>query len=403
MIVAVVRERVPGERRVALVPDAVKTLVAKKFVVRVEAGAGAEAGFSDEEFERAGAERVPSSEALLEGADVLLRLQPPSDADVELLREGQTVIGLLKPLDRPKAAAALARRRVTALALELVPRITRAQSMDVLSSQATIARYPAVLSERRHAEILSDAHDRGGHRHARARLRDRRRRRGPAGDRDRAPARCGGRGLRHAAGGEGRSKVWGASSSWTFDTKDGGRRRLRRRRTRRSMRDRGSARRADAWHDVVITTALVPGRRAPLLIDERQCAHGVGDRRPAAENGGNCSDARRRGRRARRHGARRASWQRASHARESAVRAQRHHLPSRILEGRRAGDDWKTRSRRDPRHVRRRAGNAGSPRASPRRAERNEFRHLAADLRLLAGHVHCFDVIRNVRACCTRR
>ena len=155
MIVAVLRERVPGERRVALVPDAVKTLVAKKFVVRVEAGAGAEAGFSDEEFERAGAERVPSSEALLEGADVLLRLQPPSDADVELLREGQTVIGLLKPLDRPKAAAALARRRVTALALELVPRITRAQSMDVLSSQATIARYPAVLSERRHCRRSS--------------------------------------------------------------------------------------------------------------------------------------------------------------------------------------------------------------------------------------------------------
>jgi NAD(P) transhydrogenase subunit alpha len=150
VIVAVPREIAAGERRVALVPDAVKQLAAKGVEVIVERGAGAAAGFDDAAYERAGAQIEADAKALLARADVVAKVQPPSarpdgSHEIDALRPGSVLVGLLRPLDAPELARRLAQARVTAFALELVPRITRAQSMDALSSMSSLAGYRAVL------------------------------------------------------------------------------------------------------------------------------------------------------------------------------------------------------------------------------------------------------------------
>lgn len=144
MIVGVPKEVVPGERRVGLVPDGVKALCKRELDVVVEAGAGTAAGFEDSAYEEAGARLVPAAEVFA-SADAILKVQPPTDDEVPSLREGQALISLLKPLDLPQLAKRLADGKVSAFATELMPRITRAQSMDVLSSQSTISGYRAVL------------------------------------------------------------------------------------------------------------------------------------------------------------------------------------------------------------------------------------------------------------------
>jgi NAD(P) transhydrogenase subunit alpha len=141
MIVCVLKETHPGERRVALVPQAVAQLVPKGFQVKVEAGAGAAAGFRDEDYAARGAEVLGSREAVLGAADVVVRVR----ADAEDLREGQTVIGFFDPLSEPQRAREFAAAGVSAFAMELMPRITRAQNMDALSSMATVAGYEAVI------------------------------------------------------------------------------------------------------------------------------------------------------------------------------------------------------------------------------------------------------------------
>jgi NAD(P) transhydrogenase subunit alpha len=143
LIVGVPAETAPGERRVALVPDAAKTLAAGGIQVVVESGAGRAAGFDDAAYTAAGA-RVADRAAAF-GADLVLKVQGPRDSEVELLRPDATLIGLLRPLDDPRGAQRLATRGVTAFAMELVPRITRAQAMDALSSQSNLAGYRAVL------------------------------------------------------------------------------------------------------------------------------------------------------------------------------------------------------------------------------------------------------------------
>ncbi len=150
MIVGVPREISPGERRVALVPDAVKRLFSLGLEVVIEAGAGEQAGFSDEAYAAAGARVEREAGAVLGGADVVVKVQPPvvrpgGGHEVDSLSSGSTLIGFLKPLDRPELARRLAERGVTAFAMELMPRITRAQSMDALSAMSTIAGYRAVL------------------------------------------------------------------------------------------------------------------------------------------------------------------------------------------------------------------------------------------------------------------
>jgi NAD(P) transhydrogenase subunit alpha len=138
------RETAPGERRVALVPEvAAKLQQAPGPEVVVEHGAGAGASFPDDAFEGAGA-RLGSREDAF-GADVVVKVAPPGADEIELLREGAVLVGFLAPLTEPATATALAGAGVTALAMEAIPRITRAQAMDALSSQSTVAGYRAAL------------------------------------------------------------------------------------------------------------------------------------------------------------------------------------------------------------------------------------------------------------------
>ena len=144
-LVAVCRERADGERRVALTPDEVKRLGESGARVRRQRGAGEAAGYPDESYALIGVELVANAAAALAGAEVVLRVAPPSEDQVAALPANALLICHLLPLERPELIQALAARGLTALAVELVPRITRAQTMDVLSSQANIAGYRAVL------------------------------------------------------------------------------------------------------------------------------------------------------------------------------------------------------------------------------------------------------------------
>lgn len=145
MIVAVPKERVPGEKRVALVPDSVKRLTGAKLTVRVERDAGLAAGYPDDAFRSAGAEIVDDGAQLWSGADVMVTVQPPGRDEVERMTEGAVLIGVLRPQTNRPLVEMLVRRRVIAFSLDALPRITRAQSMDVLSSMSTVAGYKAVL------------------------------------------------------------------------------------------------------------------------------------------------------------------------------------------------------------------------------------------------------------------
>jgi NAD(P) transhydrogenase subunit alpha len=143
--VAVIKETAPGERRVALVPEAVARLAPLGVEVLVETGAGAAAWFPDDAYAQAGA-TVLDRESVRKEADVLVTLTRPVDADKSLLRSGQVLIGMLRPLTDPALAAELATTGVTVISLDGLPRtVSRAQSMDVLSSQASVAGYRAAL------------------------------------------------------------------------------------------------------------------------------------------------------------------------------------------------------------------------------------------------------------------
>jgi H+-translocating NAD(P) transhydrogenase subunit alpha len=143
MSIGVPKETAEGERRVALIPDAVKSLRKAELDVAVESGAGAESGHPDQEYTEAGSE-VGGAEAAW-GADVVLRVAIPSSEEIGRLRRGQVLIGHLAPLTSPETTKALQAAGVTSFAMESIPRITRAQSMDALSSQANVAGYAAAL------------------------------------------------------------------------------------------------------------------------------------------------------------------------------------------------------------------------------------------------------------------
>jgi NAD(P) transhydrogenase subunit alpha len=145
MKVGVARESAPGERRVALVPEALGKLTAAGLEILVEAGAGAGAQIPDQQFIDAGAKIVPTAE-LYGGADVILRVQKPSESEAKALRKGQVVIGLLQPLLDAPLMKTLGDAGVTAISLDAIPRtLSRAQTMDALSSQANVGGYKAVL------------------------------------------------------------------------------------------------------------------------------------------------------------------------------------------------------------------------------------------------------------------
>ena len=144
MRVAVPRETAPGERRVALVPETVSRLCESGFEVRIERGAGASAGFLDESYLEAGGDIVDAA-ALLDGARGVLRVAKPSPEEIASLAQGTILIGFLQPLTDAEGISRLREQGVDAFAMESIPRITRAQAMDALSSQATVAGYKAVL------------------------------------------------------------------------------------------------------------------------------------------------------------------------------------------------------------------------------------------------------------------
>ena len=157
MIIAVLKEKYPNEKRVALIPRDVSTLVKAGADVVVESGAGSQAFHEDEEFASRGARIESDRRRLLSEADVLLVVRGPGSdpdfaaADLDVLRAGTALVGFLEPLAAPEIMQSLAERRLAVFSMELMPRITRAQSMDALSSMATIAGYKAVLLAAQHS------------------------------------------------------------------------------------------------------------------------------------------------------------------------------------------------------------------------------------------------------------
>ncbi|MEM9922984.1 MAG: Re/Si-specific NAD(P)(+) transhydrogenase subunit alpha [Cyanobacteria bacterium P01_D01_bin.50] len=150
MRIAVAKEIEVSERRVALIPDVVSKLVKDGFEVWIESGAGEKALFNDSDYETAGATIISDTAKLWGEADILLKVSPPQQredgsAEIDLLKEGSVLMGFLNPLGNPSLAEQLAQRKVSALSVEMIPRTTRAQSMDALSSQASIAGYKSVL------------------------------------------------------------------------------------------------------------------------------------------------------------------------------------------------------------------------------------------------------------------
>ena len=294
MKVGVPRERADGERRVALTPDAVSRLTAAGTPVLVEQGAGEAASLPDGDYREAGAE-VVDGEVLTGSADAIVRVGRIEPADVDGLRPGTLLVGYLWPLTNPELVDALAVARITAFGMESVPRVTRAQRMDSLSSQSTVAGYKAVViaAEQlpRFFPMLMTA----------------------AGTV--APARvlvlgAGVAGLQAIATGRRLGAVVSAydtrpvvkeqvqSLGATFielDLGDAGGQDARGYATALSDEQQARQREQMAAHigasDVVVTTALVPGRPAPKLIP----ADAVAGMRPgsvivdlAAETGGNC-------------------------------------------------------------------------------------------------------------------
>jgi NAD(P) transhydrogenase subunit alpha len=271
MKVAVVKESAPGERRVALVPETVPKLVQAGLEVLVESGAGDGAWYPDSAYTAAGA-TITSTNELYAAADTILTVTRPADAALGLLRAGQTVIGMLAPLTDPQLARTLAERGVTAVSLDGLPRtLSRAQGMDALSSQANVAGYKAALlaadNYGRFFPLLITAA--GTARPAKLLVLGA----GVAGlqaigTARRLGAQVSGYDVRPASKGEVESL--GASfidlTSAVSAAGEGG----YARELTAEERDAQQAELAGhiARHDVVITTAQVPGRRPPLLVTE---------------------------------------------------------------------------------------------------------------------------------------
>ena len=151
MILGVPKESFPGERRVALVPGALPALKNKEIEIQIEAGAGQLAGYPDSAYEEKGARLLTSRSELFSSSDVVVQIRTAGanpeagGVDLSLLRPDQILIGFAEPLTMGETMKAMAECRVTCFALELLPRISRAQSMDALSSMATVSGYKAVL------------------------------------------------------------------------------------------------------------------------------------------------------------------------------------------------------------------------------------------------------------------
>ena len=292
MRIAVAREADPAEDRVAATPDTVKKLTSLGAEVAVEPGAGVKSGIPDSEFTAAGAN--VSSDAIKD-ADVVLKVRRPGAIDLASYKKGAVVIAIMDPYGNEPALQAMADAGITAFAMELLPRITRAQSMDVLSSSSQSRRLPR--RDRRRRRIWArhaDDDDGGRHRAGGEGVRHGRGRRRPAGDRDRAPARRHRHRYRRAPAVKEQVQSLGAKFIAVEDDEfkqaetAGG--------YAKEMSKEYQAKQATlvADHikkqDIVITTALIPGRPAPRLVSKEM----VASMRPgsvivdlAVERGGN--------------------------------------------------------------------------------------------------------------------
>jgi len=150
MKIGVPRETAPGEKRVATVPEVVEKLIKLGFTVAVESGAGDLANISDEAYRAAGAEIVADAASLWSSSDIVFKVRGPSTEEVGLLREGGTLVSFIWPAQNPELLQQLAARKATVLAMDSVPRISRAQKLDALSSMANIAGYRAVIEAAHH-------------------------------------------------------------------------------------------------------------------------------------------------------------------------------------------------------------------------------------------------------------
>ncbi len=290
--VAVLKEVAPGESRVALTPEVVPRLVKGGFEIALEAGAGTAAGYPDADFAKAGARVEAERAAVLAEARIVVKLQPPTAEEIAALAPGTIVVAVMNPSRSLDRVAALRDRRITTFALDLLPRITRAQSMDVLSSQATVAGYKAVLIGAnlcpKFLPMLTTAA--GTIRPAKVLILGA----GVAGLTAIATARRLGAiveayDVRRAAGEQVRSL--GAKFLELQINAEGSGGYARELTDEEKKQEAEMVAKAVADADVVITTANVPGRRAPLLVRREM----VDRMRPgavvvdlAAESGGNC-------------------------------------------------------------------------------------------------------------------
>ena len=292
--IGVPAETAEGERRVALVPEVASRLIKKGLRVVIERGAGAKSYLADEAYAESGAELGSREDAL--GADVILKVQPPTDDDIAKMNPNATYIGFMSPLDAPAISAKMAEKGVTALAMELVPRISRAQKMDALSAMSSIGGYKAVLMA---ADILPKFFPllttaAGTVKPANVLVLGA----GVAGLQAIATARrLGARVSAYDIRDAVREEIESLGATFveleleTQDSSDSGgyAKALAEEKQRRQVEllvpHIGNA-------DVVVTTALIPGRPAPLLISEdavKAMAEGSVIIDMAAANGGNCA------------------------------------------------------------------------------------------------------------------
>ena len=286
------KEVAPGEKRVALVPEVVARLTKAGHRVCVETGAGENAGVTDTDYTASGAQVVSTAKELYAAAEVVLKVQPPTPAESGQMREGTVVIGLMNATRSLDQVAAMRDRKLTAFALELVPRISRAQSMDALSSQATAAGYKAALIgaelSPRFLPMLTTAA--GTIRPAKVLILGA----GVAGlmaiaTAHRLGAVVEGYDVRRAAGEQVRSL--GAKFLELQINAEGAGGYARELTPEEKVLEGKMVSDAVSQADVVITTAAIPGRKAPVLVTKET----VGRMKPgsvlidlAAETGGNC-------------------------------------------------------------------------------------------------------------------
>ena len=295
MQVAVLKENAARESRVALTPESAGRLVKAKIDVVVQRAAGETAGFTDAAYSAQGARVESDAAQTVAGSRVILKVLPPDQSEIALLGSGATLVSLMRPGQHAPIAAKLAEHGITSLALELVPRITRAQSMDVLSSQATVAGYKAVLigaaALGKFLPMLTTAA--GNIQPARAFVIGA----GVSGLQAIATARRLGAvvsafDIRPAAREQimslGATAIDSEVVSAAAETAGGYAREQTEDEQARTMRTIASH---VTGVDLVITTANIPGRKAPVLISEetvRQMRPGAVIVDLAAENGGNC-------------------------------------------------------------------------------------------------------------------